>query len=385
MRTPLVLKNLFHSPVRTSLSVAGVGLSTVLIFLQLGFLGAVQTTATLIYDQLEFDVMLRSPDYLHLCDARQIPKDRLLAVESLPIVKRVTPFHVALNHWQHPTKGESNAIIVMGCGRGYVPVADPELRANFRDLQSSTDVLIDRTTHRDFGPANGEQFGDEDIGVTTDVGGAAVEIAGHFELGTGLAAKGALFTTEHGFNRLSLYDPRRLASLGLVKLAPGADVAQAIPMLRQAVGDDRVDVLSRAEVERLELERWVSDTPIGKIFQMGVAIAFLVGATIVYMVLSTDVTNRLAEYATLSAMGYSQNYMSRLVMQQALLLAVAGYLPAWLVAELLYWLTATWASIPVSMTGGRLLFVFMLAVVMCSVSGFLALGKLRKADPADLF
>ena len=118
---------------------------------------------------------------------------------------------------------------------------------------------------------------------------------------------------------------------------------------------------------------------------MGVALAFLVGAAIVYMVLSTDVTNHLSEYATLNAMGYSPNYLSRVIMQQAMLLALLAFLPAWMAAEGLYRLTTWLANIPVAMNAQRLGLVLVLALLMCAVSGTLALRKLRKADPAELF
>jgi putative ABC transport system permease protein len=41
--------------------------------------------------------------------------------------------------------------------------------------------------------------------------------------------------------------------------------------------------------------------------------------------------------------------------------------------------------LPVFMTGARALLVLVLALLMCTAAGLLALRKLRRADPAELF
>jgi putative ABC transport system permease protein len=45
--------------------------------------------------------------------------------------------------------------------------------------------------------------------------------------------------------------------------------------------------------------------PSAFIFGLGVAMGFIVGIVIVYQILYTDVSDHLAEYATLKAMGYT--------------------------------------------------------------------------------
>ena len=70
-----------------------------------------------------------------------------------------------------------------------------------------------------------------------------------------------------------------------------------------------------------ERRHWVWGTPLGKIFVMGVALAFVVGVVFVYQVMASDVGSRLGEFATLKAMGYGDAYISRVVLRQALLWA----------------------------------------------------------------
>jgi putative ABC transport system permease protein len=134
-----------------------------------------------------------------------------------------------------------------------------------------------------------------------------------------------------------------------------------------------------------ERSRWLRETPIGMIFTMGVILSFIIGAAIVYMILANDVSNRLPEYATLKAMGYSHLALARIVLMQSWLLALISYLPAALVSYLLYELTAGLSKIPTTMTWERLSGVLAMSLVMCSVSGFMAMLRLWKAEPASLF
>jgi len=101
--------------------------------------------------------------------------------------------------------------------------------------------------------------------------------------------------------------------------------------------------------------------------------------------LATDVASRLPEYATLKAMGYSPSYLAQTVLQQAWLLSVAGYLPAFCTAMVLYQITSSLSGIPTFMTWERAFGVFGLSLLMCTLAGLLAVRKLLKAEPASLF
>ena len=114
-------------------------------------------------------------------------------------------------------------------------------------------------------------------------------------------------------------------------------------------------------------------------------LSLLVGAAIVYMVLATDVTNRLPEYATLMAMGYSRKYLASIVMTQAITLCLCGFVVAWGAAIVLYLLTSYASGIPIAMNNQRVVNVLALGLLMSCLSGLLALRKLWKAEPASLF
>jgi putative ABC transport system permease protein len=105
----------------------------------------------------------------------------------------------------------------------------------------------------------------------------------------------------------------------------------------------------------------------------------------VYQMMAADIQNRLAEYATIKAIGYRNGFLYRVVLWQAGLLALFGFLPGLGASLGIYELTRQAARIPIAMTSERAVFVLLLTMGMCLVSGLLATQKLRSADPADLF
>ena len=84
-------------------------------------------------------------------------------------------------------------------------------------------------------------------------------------------------------------------------------------------------------------------------------------------------------------MGYTDNYLLGMLIQEALLLAVLGYLPSVGLALGLYQLAFAATMLPISMTTQRAVTVLIMTILMCSMSGAIAMRKLRAADPADIF
>lgn len=369
--------------------------------MQLGFRGAVGNTATIVYGKLTGELVMRSPDYAHLYEPRTIDRSWMNMVASHPDVEAVDPFFIMLHRWQNPPKNEKcekappdgsfRTVGMMGIQLDRPVIEVDELSEKIKLLKDPDAMLIDRATRAEYGPENCKLFSDDDISKRTEVGGRNTLIAGHFKLGTGLATNGAVLVSDVGFGRRAGIDVRQRASLGLVRIKPGKDpaVVQASVVSWLKEREPRsmlaVQILTMEEQRIWERKRWLNETPIGMIFSMGVSLSFIIGAAIVYMVLATDVASRLPEYATLKAMGYAPSYLAQTVLRQAWLLAVIGYVPAFITAMGLYQITSSLSGIPTFMTWQRAAGVFGLSLLMCTLAGMLAVRKLLKADPASLF
>lgn len=402
MTTPLALLNLWQQLGKTLVSIGGVAFALLLVFMQLGFMGAVSHTATNVLESLRFDILIRARDYLHLYEPSQFDRKWLQVAASTRDVSAAKPLWITIHNWRKlPSESEQQSsdfeaqylpIAVMASATKDDVFSLESVVSQQSRLNSGREVLIDQSTQRDYGPWNGQNFDVADVGRTTEIGGQTFTIGGLFNLGTGLAANGAAIASQRGFARIVPWDVEQHTSLGLVDLESGVDVDKVVAELQvrfqgaETEGEQLpVDVLSRAEALERERSRWLFQTPIGLIFQLGVAISLLVGAAIVYMVLATDVANRLPEYATLLAMGYSRKYLASIVMTQAIALCFFGFLVAWGAGELLYRLTSQLSGIPIAMNLERVASVLAMGLAMSCCSGLLALRKLWKAEPASLF
>ncbi len=405
MHTPIAIHNLMHGKWRTVVSTGGVALAIILMFMQFGFLTAVLASATQIYGHLIYDVMLRSPDYYHFCDPREFPRSYLYYVASMPEVESVKPLHVTLATWRIPENAKTVEQGTVGNLRGIValgidPTANvfdlPEIETQRFLLENPHNLLIDRKTKgNDYGAMDGESFGDSEVQneVVVEIWDKQFRIVGHYAMGAGLAANGSVVVSSQGYGRFFPGDTVNNVNYGLVQLKPGIDPVDFSRRLNQQLTLDKnsmqptAPVLARTrhQVEKQESRRWLLGTPIGAIFIAGVVVALVVGTVIVYMVLSNDVANHLREYATLKAMGYTDGFLSSVVMQQALAMALLGYVVSWAIAEVLYRVVGWWANLPMEMSWRIRLLVFVLTTCMCCISGLATVRKLRSADPADLF
>ena len=216
----------------------------------------------------------------------------------------------------------------------------------------------------------------------------SISLVGTFRLGTDFANDGTLLMSEDNFADYFSFrelpaDPLSTVDLGLVVCEPGADVEQVRQRVERELGTD-VDVRTRDEFIQDEIAFWDNNTPIGMIFKVGVIMGFVVGVLICYQVLFNDISDHMPEFATLMAMGYSSRYFISLVVREAIYLALFGFLPGVAISWLLFQLISSVTGLTMTLSpeyrtdSGDY-------VVMCVLSGLLAVRKLLAADPASLF
>ncbi|MBD2026949.1 ABC transporter permease DevC, partial [Leptolyngbya sp. FACHB-711] len=258
----------------------------------------------------------------------------------------------------------------------------PEINQNLGTLQQADTLLFDRSSRGDYKQAIA-RIGQGET-VSTEIKGRTIHLKGLFTVGSSFAADGSLMTSDQNFLRIVSQRQAGEVSVGLITLALNANPNAVVTALKSRLPHD-VRVLTRAEFIEFEEGYWRRNTAIGFIFALGTLMGFMVGVIIVYQILYSDVSDHMAEYATLKAMGYRNLYLLGVVLQEALLLAVLGYIPGNLIAIGLYSLTRNATNLPIYMTLSRTIYVLLLTIIMCVMSGAVAVRKLRLADPADIF
>jgi putative ABC transport system permease protein len=378
---PLSWLQLIEHKSRLAIAIAGIAFADLLIFVQLGFQDALYDSAIEPHRNLQADLVVINPQFQSLISVKSFQRDRLYQTLGYSGVKSVNSLYVSTGQWRNPTTRIDRAILVWGVDPTQPTFRFPEVQQKLEYIKPLNRVLFDRAGRPEYGNIadDYQQKGAFEVEVNSKL----LMVEGIFTNGASFAADGNAITSDSTF--LNLFPNRKGSDIdiGLINLKPDADrkliqqaIAAAMPDLR---------ILTTEEFAAVEKNYWESQGAIGFIFTLGVIVGFIVGIVIVYQILHTDVSDRLPEYATLKAMGYTDRYLFIIVLQEALILSILGFLPGMGVSIGLYKVAQSATLLPIFMKVDRAIFVLILTILMCVASGAIAIRKLQSADPADLF
>ncbi|UJB70787.1 FtsX-like permease family protein [Acaryochloris sp. 'Moss Beach'] len=379
---PLAWLQLAREKVRLCVALAGIGFAVILMMMQLGFQEALFIAAVNFHVNLKTDIVLINPQTTTLFAIKNFSRRRLYQAAGIDGVESVTPLYLDFGFWRNPETRKTRQILVIGFDPSQAVFSLPGVDEYLDQIKLSDVVLFDENSRPEYGPI-AEQF---KAGKTlfTEVSGRKVTVGGLFQLGASFSADGNLITSD--VNLLRLFPGRTLGliDIGLINVKSGVDASSVMSTLKKTLPDD-VLVLSKQGFVRFEREYWETSTTIGFIFTLGTLMGFIVGMVIVYQILYTDVSDHLAEYATLKAMGYKSRFLYSVVLQEAFILAVLGFIPGFALCLGLYKLVRDGTALPMFMTIDRVATVFVLTLIMCVISGGIAMRRVQAADPADIF
>jgi putative ABC transport system permease protein len=381
-RTPLGWLQLNKEKSRLVVALAGIAFADILMFMQLGFRGALFDSNTAFIRKMDADIILASPKAKNSQNFSTFSRRRLYQALDIQGVTEAKPLYSAILTWNNPQTGLKSFVQLVGFDPDQQLFNIPELNQQLEKVKMPQTVIFDRRSRGKYNQVIARVEQGET--VVTEAEGKSVKIAGLFSLGASFGTDGFLMTSSQNFQLIFPKKKPGNVSLGLLKIEPGSDLILIKETLKAYLPND-VEVFTMEEFIQKELNFWNQESPVGFIFGLGALMAFVVGVVIVYQVLSTDVNAHLHEYATFKAMGYRQRYLLLIVFEEALILAVLGFFPGVLVSLGLYRVAAKATSLPLILRFSRISFVFILTLIMCLLSGAIATRKLEKADPADMF
>lgn len=381
-KIPVAWLQLSKEKLRLLVALSGVTFAVILVFMQLGFRSSVYESATRYHRALDYDLVMLSPKTPFIGFPESFSRRRLHQALAAEEVASIAPVYVAQAYWKNPWDYNARNILVLGIDPTRRVFTLPDVTRQLDVLPLEDVVLFDARSRPEFGPV-AARFAEEGP-LTAEVNDRHVTVAGLFRLGTSFGVDGSLVASDVNFRRI--FPDRAIGhiELGLLHLRSGADPARVGARLGAALEDD-VLILTREEWIEREVRYWASTTPIGFVFGFGAIMGLVVGGVIVYQILFADVSQHLAEYATLKAMGYSNAFLSRVVLREAAILTVLGFIPGLLASAVLYRITSAATRLPLEMTAGRCVLVLLLTTAMCGVAALVALRKVRSADPAEVF
>ncbi|MDB9476619.1 ABC transporter permease DevC [Dolichospermum circinale] len=385
---PLAWLQLAKQKVRFFVALAGIAFVAVLMFMQIGFQDALYASATQVHKNLEGDLFLISSQYKSLTSTQSFPRIRLYQILGFNGIESVAPLYLQFAKLKNPINGRKYPIYVLG----FEPVKSifklPEIEQHFQLLKIPDQVFFDRAARPEFGPI--AEYFQKNQPITMEIFsylatvGYKVKVSGLFSLGPSFGVDGNLIVSSSTFFKIFSEHGANEVDIGLIHLQANVNPRTILATLSKSLPSD-VIIMNRQEFIDFEKSYWTLRTPIGFVFNLMVMMAFVVGVIVVYQILYSNISTHFVQFATLKAMGFRNKYLLNVVFQQALILAVLGYIPGFAISLGLYDIAKDATKLPIVMDFSKGLLVFTSVIFMCLTSGFFSTNKLRKVDPAEIF
>ncbi len=370
----LAMRNLFHDRIRLIVTLVGILFSIVLVAVQLGlYLGAKRMIVDMI-DNAQGELWITTFGAKSFEEGGIIltPKERHAALAT-PGVKAVVPLVVTFAEWRKPGGGSTNSVLVGTNPEdgGLAPWGIVEGDAT--SISGPDAVLVDKSYLQDLGISG--------VGDTAQVEQGRVRVRGLTEGIRSFTMAPYIFTTANRARTL-MGVPGENSSFFLVQLQPGADIETVRSDLKSRLNG--TEVLSKAEFRDRSLDQWLFSTGAGVALIGGAILGLIVGVVIVAQTLYSSTKDHLNEFATLRALGSTSGYIIKVILAQAALSAVLGYVLGMAIAMVVVAFSGQ-TALPILMTPGLALFLFAITLGMCAVSAVSAIVKVTKIDPAMVF
>jgi putative ABC transport system permease protein len=168
----------------------------------------------------------------------------------------------------------------------------------------------------------------------------------------------------------------------LVKAQPGVDLSQLKRDIMARVSD--VDVHTTAEFSWMTQRYWIFTTGAGVAVLIAAILGLIVGVVVVAQTIYATTIDHIREFGTLKAIGASNLHIHRVIIEQAVISAVAGYAIGIAASYgVIYLSRRNEAAIllpwPVALA------VFGLTVLMCISASIVSVHKATRIDPVLVF
>lgn len=371
----LARRNLFHDRVRFAVTLTGIVFALVLIIVQFGlFLGFTTTTSNNIdHSGADLWIVFHSVGYFDT--GRMFSERKYYKALSTPGVQQAEKYIQNFAYWKKPDGGVENVqVIGFHAGSG---LGEPwnVVQGNALDVKLEDGVIIDELYK--------QKLGVEKIGDRVEIGDHRARVVGFTHGIRSFTTSPFVYTSFK--NSLNYTRPEaredQLAYI-LIKVAPGINPAAVQKNLRARLTD--VDVYTSEEFSRRTRFYWMFTTGAGLAVLTAAFMGLVVGVAVVAQTIYAATVDHIREYGTLKAMGATNQYLYRVLIEQAVWSAVLGYALALIVANFIVQASEKGGALilmPLSVKIGMLF----LAVFMCIAAALVSINKVTRLDPAMVF
>jgi len=373
-KIPLAWKIVTSNKGRLALSLAGIAFSVVTMFLELGFFNGFNDSQVNLVTLFQAELVLMHKHKYNIMRGDTFHKAILYQTSVLEEIKEVIPIYEGTLRLRNEKKNMAYRIGALAFPVNTHPFKIPGLKKYQKALTKRNTMLYDSRSRAIYGEIR--------EGMEIELSGRKYRVGGLIKLGPNFTRNGWVIMSD--MNWLSISRRPNMLSFGLIQVRPGTDL-EVLKRKISSLCPEYVDVMTPEEVIKRDTHFWTTATPFGIVFGTGLIIGFVIGIMICYQILFNEIADNMPQYATLKAVGFSNAYLVGVVMKIAILYSILGFFPGLFGGWILYKIIEYFTRINMFLTFGRVILIFILAVLMCGLSGLLALRKVIKADPAEVF
>lgn len=410
-------KNLFEDIPRFLVAQTGIMFAVSLVTIQTGVFSGFMRSTTLLIESSRADIWVTSDRMENFTFTQPFLLELVSQARQVRGVYRAEALMIGAGRWSNPD-GHMQPLRIFGFDpKGYLFVPGNLVEGSIKALEEPYTLVIDR--------ANREKLKVPKLGDQGTVGSLTGSVVGVVRGTQSIADSTFLFTSlesakaytttgvtktinckvnaagdvacENEYKQPDLTDSSVINPLPPVEPLNATDVISHI-MIKAEKGQDLnqlklrlekalpgMQTYTKAEMLNLTQAYWRDRTGVGFILGLGAGVGMIVGVVIVGQILYASVSDHLKEFGTLKAMGAPDWVIYRVILEQALWMAVLGYVPGMGVC----WGISVWSygsqGIQILVTPATAAVVFLVTLVMCTSSAFFAIQKVTRVDPAIVF
>lgn len=379
-------KNLLQDIPRFLVAQAGIMFAVSLVTIQTGLQRGFASSTSVLIDKSQADIWLASDKMVHLDLTLPLTYEGVSQARNVAGVDLAEAFIYQGKLWRDKNDKLGSVTLI-----GFDP--DGKLfspwnitKGSVKDLKQPFSIFVDETSL--------EGLNLKGVGDSGKIQALKANVVGLTQGAKSIVLGDLVFTSLENANTYGnpladttstpkVLEANDKVTFILVRAKPGENLQSLKKRLETALPNTRAH--TREEMAQQTQEYWKERSGIGFILGLGAVVGIIVGVVIVAQILYSSASDHIKEFGTLKAMGASDWVIYRVIIEQALWMAVLGYIPGMaLCLGVAAWTAAT-QSIVILITPVSAATVFGITVVMCVGSAIFAIQKVTRVDPAIVF
>jgi putative ABC transport system permease protein len=372
----LARKLLLHDRLRFAVAIAGVSVSVMLVLVQVGLYFGFMDTASSIIDASRADLWVGKKSNESFEFATPFDERAFYKVSSVPGVAHAERVLMSFAQFKLADGGDLGVQVVgIETPPDRRPLLGPwnVIAGDARRLAEPGAIVLDRSEY--------PKLKIDRVGHQTEISGVRAEVVAMTSGIRSFTTSPIVFTD---LRTARSYLPQlggEPVTYVLVDVEDGASIADVKARINAL---PHLAAYTRAEMSSRTRSYWSERTGVGAGFFTTAVLGIIVGFVVVGQILYSGTLQYIREYGTLKAMGARNGAVVRVILSQAMISALLGFVAG---APLAMGMRAAMkaANLTVALFPGLYAVTAVVTVAMCSLAALLSIVKVLRLDPASVF